>query len=124
MASLEKSLPETVFVHFTVPLKTNNESWKTQLKKLMGKQKLWEYADNIQRNAYNRMLLEEYQGKKPVFDLATMESALSEGTRVNFDFNGTSYYALAKEYTKDGGHLNENGSKRVAAALIDFLAKL
>ena len=120
--NLKESFPEMVFVHFTAPLTINNSSWKTQVKKVLGMGQLWEYADNIKRNEYNRLLLKEYQGEDPVFDLAAIESTYPDGKRESFSFKGETYYALVKEYTTDGGHLNDVGSQRVAAALLDFLA--
>jgi hypothetical protein len=123
-AALKKEFPEVVFVHFTIPLTTNKGSWKTEVKKLLGKDDLWEYADNIKRNQYNLLLLNEYQGKEPVFDLAVIESTRPDGQRESFNFKGRAYYALAEEYTRDGGHLNEDGSKVVGAALLEFLAEI
>jgi hypothetical protein len=121
---LKKEFPDITFVHLTVPLKTNNASWKTTVKKWMGKSDLWEYADNIQRNRFNEMILKEYQGKEPVFDLAAVESTRPDGRRETFTFKGETYFALAKEYTSDGGHLNDLGSRKVAAALLESLAEI
>jgi len=122
--SLQKKYPEVKFVHLTVPLMTNRSSWKTQVKKLLGKDNIWEYADNISRNRYNQLILKKYMGKEPVFDLAQVESTYPDGSREIFTFKSETYYALVKEYSRDGAHLNEFGSKIVGAALIEFLAGL
>lgn len=122
LAALRKNYPAITFIHFTVPLMVENATWKTQIKKILGQDHLWEYADNIKRNQYNRMLLNEYQGKEPLFDLAKIESTYPDGEREAFTFKGKTYYALIKDYSSDGAHLNDQGSKRVAAALLKFLA--
>jgi len=123
LAALKLEFPDVIFVHFTVPLTTTSETWKTSLKKLLGKD-IWEYADNVQRNRFNDLIREEYLGKEPVFDLAAVESTLPDGSRASFSLKGTEFYSLAESYTRDGGHLNENGSKVVAAALLEMLAAL
>ncbi|MEZ4600281.1 MAG: hypothetical protein R2940_10895 [Syntrophotaleaceae bacterium] len=123
-SKLRKEFPNTIFVHLTVPLTKNNDSWKTTVKKIIGKNDLWEYSDNIQRNRFNEMIFEEYQGKEPVFDLAAVQSTHPDGKREVFAFKGKTYFALVKEYTYDGGHLNELGSRRVAASLLKFLAEI
>lgn len=124
MKKLKNQFPDIVFVHFTVPLTTNPASWKTAVKKIFNIGSVWEYSDNIKRNEYNQILIDEYQGKEPIFDLAAVESTYPSGKRESFEYNGKTYYALVKDYTRDGGHLNDVGSKRVATALIEFLSEL
>jgi len=124
LQDLEETYPNIKFVHFTLPLRTNAETWKTKLKKLLGRGNLWEYADNIKRNQYSQLLLDEYQGKEPVFDLSKIESTDLDGKRVTFTVNGQTYYALADELSTDGGHLNEQGSRIVASNLLEFLFEL
>jgi hypothetical protein len=124
LAALRKSYPDIEFVHLTVPLMVENSTWKTQIKKLMGQDHLWEYADNIKRNQYNQMLLNEYKGREPVFDLAMIESTRPDGTRESFTFKGKTYYALVNDYSRDGAHLNDLGSKKVGSALLEFLAEI
>ena len=107
-----------------MPIRISNESWKTLVKKLLGWDSLWEYADNIRRNQYNQLLLETFQGKEPVFDLAEIESTYPDGTRETFSFKGETYLALISDYTYDGSHLNDTGSRRAGAALLQFLEQL
>ena len=78
--------------------------------------------DNIKRNELNNMILQEYKGKEPVFDIALAEATLPNGKYVYFSRNGKSYYYLAEEYTKDGGHLNEAGRLHVAEQFLLTLA--
>ena len=124
MSALKTKYPQTTFVHFTVPLGTTLESWKTKLKVLMGKKEIWEYDANIRKNEFNDLLREYYAGKEPVFDLAGFESTYPDQQRSTFTKNGKTYYDLAPEYTYDDGHLNEKGRKWVAEHLLLFLANL
>ncbi len=124
LAQLQKDYPDITFVHFTTPLTRNPENWKTKLKKIFGFGDLWEYRNNVIRNEYSRMVLQEYSGKEPVFDIATYESTHDDGSRAQFSLDGQVYYSLAEELTSDGGHLNEKGSSLVAAKLAELLAEL
>lgn len=123
MEQAEKEYPKTTIIHFTAPLTRSKTTWKTTVKKLMGRQ-TWEYDDNIKRNEYNESLLKRFKGKEPVFDLAKIESTYPDGIRSSFTKDGKSYYSLVPEYTSDGGHLNEKGRKIVAEQLLIFLANL
>lgn len=109
-------------IHFTAPLTTMETSWKTRLKSLLGKKDIWEYADNIVRNDYNKMILQEYQAKNLV-DIAEIESTYDNGKREVFNAQGKTYFAMIKGYTYDHGHLNEIGRKKVAEELLLSLAK-
>jgi len=123
MTKVEKEFPKMTIVHFTVPLTRSKTTWKTVVKKLIGR-KTWEYDDNIKRNEYNEMLRKAYEGKEPVFDLAKIESTYPDGKRSTFTKDGKTYYSLVPKYTNDGGHLNELGRKIVAEQLLIFLANL
>ena len=124
IAQLEKKYPQMIIIHFTEPLTISKTTWKTKIKKMIGKKDIWEYADNIKRNAYNEMLIEKYAGKQPVFDIAKIQSTYPDGTRCSFTKDGKTYYSMVPEYTTDGGHLNEIGRKKVAEQLLIFLADL
>jgi len=124
LSRLKDRYPRTTFLHVTVPLCVTRTTWKTGLKKLMGKKEMWEFDDNGQRNAFNERLLKEYQGKEPVFDLARAESTHPDGRRASFKKGGQRYFSLVPEYTRDGGHLNEAGRTRVAEQLLILLAEM
>jgi lysophospholipase L1-like esterase len=72
----------------------------------------------------NELLIKEYDGKEPVFDLAKTESTLPDGTRETFTKDGKTHYSMVLEYTHDGGHLNETGHKKAAEQLLILLASL
>jgi len=68
---------------------------------------------------------QEYQENGNLFDIAEIESTLPDGSKVTYDYMGNTYYALAPQYTNDGGHLNEAGRRIVVAQqLLLFLARL
>lgn len=121
---LKREYPGITIIHSTLPITKSQASFKTKIKTLIGKKDLWEYNDNIKRNEYNDLLLMEYYGKDPVFDLAAVESAYPDGARSSFRVAGRTYYSLVPDYTTDGGHLNDLGKKLVAQELIIFLALL
>lgn len=118
VAQLEKQVK---LIHFTAPLTTMETSWKTRLKSFLGNKDIWEYADNVVRNEYNQMILQEYQNKNLV-DIAEIESTYGDGKREAFKTQDKTYYSLIKAYTYDHGHLNETGRKKVAEALLLAIA--
>jgi lysophospholipase L1-like esterase len=81
-------------------------------------------ADNQKINELNALLIDEYEGNLPVFDLAKFESTLPNGKRQMFSHKSEKYFSLVPEYTDDNGHLNEKGRKIVAEQLLIFLANL
>jgi len=124
MDRLQRQFPGTVFLYATVPLRTVNTTWKTWLKKRVGKDYIWEYADNIKRNEFNAMIRKEYEHTGKVFDIAQAESTYTDGKRKEFSFKGTDYASLVPAYTNDGGHLNELGRRQVAAQLLSLMIEV
>jgi hypothetical protein len=123
ISSLKERYPQLTIIHFTNPLTTIQSGPKAWVKKIIGRE-VSGYEENIKRNKFNELLINKYQGKEPVFDLATLESTLPDGTRASFDKEGKTFYCLAEKYTNDGGHLNELGRKIVAEQFLIFLAEL
>ena len=124
MTELEKKYPEATFIHLSVPLTVTKENWKTTLKKLLGKNNIWEYSDNIKRNEMNEMISEEYGKDGNYFDLAKFESTHPDGKRETFSHKNNKYSKLIPEYAYDVGHLNEIGRRKVAEQLLLFLVNL
>jgi hypothetical protein len=123
MEGLKKNFPQVIFIHATMPLVKLQGGPKAWVKKILGKP-LSGMEDNIKRDEYNRLLVAEYGGKEPIFDLAKAESTHVDGTRSAITKDGKSFYSLVPEFTYDDGHLNENGRKAAAAALLYFLSQL
>lgn len=117
---LKANNPDTLIIHFTVPLKTVQSGWKGWVKEITGRT-LQGAEENILRNQYNKMLVSEFSNEDLVFDIARLESTLPDGSRREFKDNYETYYSLAEEYTYDGGHLNEMGRKYIAEQFLLFL---
>lgn len=127
LTQLKGKYPDTTFIHFTMPLVSKQAGIKIWLKDIIKEilgRPVCNYSINIKRNQFNDMLKKEYEGKEPVFDLARIESTLSEGRRLTLTKDGVTFYSMLPEYTDDGGHLNEKGRKIVANELLLFLANL
>ena len=124
MLNIEKKFKDTQFIHVTVPVTTDPpgiKKWifklKLLIKKLMGKS----IFDITTRAKFNENLRNEYKGKAVFFDLAEIESTFPNGNRCVITKGGTTALSLVPEYTHDGGHLNEKGSKKVAEQLLLLL---
>jgi len=125
MDGLVKKYPKTSFIHITVPVTTEDQSFKRKLKDyikaIIGRQVSDHIADNIKRMEFNKLIRKEY--KTSVFDLAEIEST-DDAPNVTLSRNGNlSHNVLQKKYTFDDGHLNIDGGKKVASQLIITLDK-
>jgi len=126
MSDLKKKYPETIFIHFTVPLTFHPTGMRAVLKKLkiivkgiMGDP---DTSDNTPKYKFNAMIQKEYSGKEPIFDLALYESASRDGQVLTYRKKGNiTSHALRNEYTDDGGHLNEIGRRFIAEQFLLFL---
>ncbi len=97
MEALESAYPTTRFVYTTMPLTTSEDS------------------NNILRNQYNETVRDYCRTHgKLLFDIADMEAHEPDGTPVTFTSGSETYQKLFADYSSDGGHLNSNGSIRIA----------
>jgi len=131
LTRLESRYPQTTFVHVSEPLtwrltgaKAALRSVKDSVKEALGGSGYGRFFDNASRNQFNAMLYARYGGREPLFDLAAIESSNADGSRVAYEEGDATYFAMAQQYTDDGGHLNESGRRRVAEQLLVFLAEL
>jgi hypothetical protein len=122
MSRLAAARPAITFVRLTVPLTSVQTGWKAWLKALLGRP-AGGAADNVKRNQLNDLLRSAYGGRAPLFDVALLEAERPDGSRATFASGGERYDLLAREYTDDGGHLNERGRRFVAGRLLVFLAE-
>jgi len=120
VSDVKKQFPNMTYVHFTVPLTSKQTGAKAWIKKMMGKP-LRGFEDNVPRNRFNELIIAEFGGKDPIFDLAKAESIYPNGKRSSFTLNGKTYYAMVDDYTDDGAHLNKTGSRKIAVELLLFL---
>jgi len=128
MEQLKQSYPETTFIHLTAPIVSQKidiiTGIKNMIKRIIGKPVNEIYLSNIKRTQFNELMIETYEGKEPLFDLARVESMFLDGKRQYHELNGNIYYSMIPEYTDDGGHLNEKGRRFVAEQFIIFLTGL
>ena len=120
---LRSKYPGVNFIHMTVPLRTAPRGPGAAIKRLF-RMPLEDDEDNIKRNLFNIMLLNEFGRDNRIFDLAGYESAYDNGRKAFFIKDNAKYPVLAPEYTKDGGHLNETCRKIIAGQFLIFLASL
>ena len=124
VADLHRMYPGLKLVHITVPLTAEEkapsftDSAKNTLRRLLGREA------NVKRNEFNRLLKKTYADKEPLFDLAEVESTHADGTRSYYNRGFDKVYTLAREWTTDGGHLNETGRRAAAQKLLHVLAGL
>jgi lysophospholipase L1-like esterase len=104
MQELERDFPNVTFLHVTTPVTT------------------WTAEDNVARQRLNALMRAEYGPTGRLFDIARVESTRPDGTRVSGNWEGQVYYELYPGYTTDGGHLNADGQKVAATALLETIA--
>lgn len=114
--SVKKHFPDLTIVHITTPLTVHAWGLKGWLKNLLVAD-----LDNVKRNQFNQLLLETYKNQDPIFDLAKVESTKSDSKRSFFTYKGQTYYSLCRQYSSDGGHLNEQASELAAVELLHVL---
>jgi hypothetical protein len=120
LGPLRRELPGTSFVHVTAPLQTRGDRLKDRALRLLGRP-VWRDDANARRDEYNRLLLDRVAGE-PVFDLAAVESTGADGSRHGFLLGGVLVPTLIPALTDDGGHLNAEGQRRAAIAMIRTVA--
>lgn len=118
---LEARFPDVKIITFTVPLVSQPVGLKSRLNKILGRMP-WYETDHIQRSLYNDMLRARFKGS--LFDLAAIESHVSDTKRASFTKGGKRYDILYRSYTDDGGHLNAMGRQIVAVELLCLLAAI
>lgn len=122
--TLRRGRPELTIVHVTLPLETD---WGTYFhwKRVLRGQLTTHRELNSVRERYNALLRAAYAaGREPVFDLAQLEATASDGSLRTVRYRGQRVPVLAREWTHDGGHLNEAGRRRIAEAFLVTLARL
>ena len=120
---LQQKYPRVTFVHFTVPLTVVSQGAMTWLKMAVTQKAPWGAKENEARHRFNT-LLRTRLAHRQLFDLAALESRRSDGTVQTYAHQGQTLPALATEYSDDGQHLNSVGQRRVAEALLTFLARV
>lgn len=119
VSRIQAAHPDLKLLHFTVPLTTPESGAKASLKRMLGRSV---DVDNRARQAYNALLRGAFGPTGRLFDLALLEATDEAGSYRDYSLKGETYIALRPEWAADEGHLNASGSRRVAHALLSFLA--
>ena len=113
--------PSVTIVHVTVPLTAKEYLVKALAKRAWAGQP---HGSQTSRETNTTALrLAHYGSTDVVFDLAAAESTRPDGSRAFFTDENEAIYTLAREFTSDGGHLNELGRRVVAHAFLMALAR-
>jgi hypothetical protein len=115
---LKKEFPKLKILHVTTPLYAHAWGVKGFIRNLIKGD-----VSNIKRNEFNKLMISKYKDIDPIYDLAKIESTLQDGSRVTFRYKGDLYFSLAKQYSMDGGHLNEFGRYYAAKDLLYILSE-
>lgn len=115
--------PDVNMVHITVPLRSIRVGLRSRFRLICGST-LDAFEDNIQRDAYNSLVLSEYGDRGHVFDLATLEATRPDGKTCSIRYKQEPVRFLYPGYSDDGGHLNDTGKRAIAVALIQLIDKL
>ncbi|MCW5942397.1 MAG: hypothetical protein KIS66_09210 [Fimbriimonadaceae bacterium] len=107
MEGIERSHSGTVVLYATIPVCTQADE------------------ANDRREAFNeRLRTWAKANKKPLLDIADIESHDPSGRANTYARAGRTYRTLFAGYTEDGGHLNAAGSEAVAKGVYSLLAKI
>ena len=122
--SVRAADPGLAIVHVTLPL-TADRGTVFHLRTLVrGNGARSDRALNAIRHRYNELLRTTYGERDAIFDLAALESTTASGEQTSVKYAGERVPVLAREWTNDGGHLNEAGRRRAAEAFLATLATL
>lgn len=120
IAKLQADFAALQIGHVTVPLRAAPTGFVARVRQsIQGAHA--EHRRNSVRCWFNDQLRRTYSAGGLLFDLAALESRQSNGREVFSKVEGQRVHSLAQEWTYDGGHLNEEGRKMVAAAFLNYL---
>jgi len=122
MIKLNETYPNIQFLVCTVPLTGVRRGPEAILKDILGRARV-DALENVKRLKFNRYFKRDFDDIIPIFDLASLESTLPDGTIETFRYKGEKYPCLSKAYRSDYGHLNDFGAKTVSYNLLAFLAE-
>lgn len=122
LSSLAADYPGTSFVAATAPL-TTERGPLGRLKGMLGQGDNLGPEHNVVREQFNSLMRAEYDGPGELFDIAAIQSTSNDGQRMGGTYDGESYFAMAKEYSSDPGHLDADGAAVVTSAFLAVLAE-
>jgi hypothetical protein len=121
--ALKAANPGLTILHVTLPLQTDWGEYFHWKRVIRGKLTTHRELNHI-RQDYNERLRAAYAGREPIFDLAHLQSIGPDGKVHTVRYRRSRVPILARAWTYDGGHLNEEGRRRIAEAFLVTLARL
>lgn len=121
MTQLANAYLYTRFIHVTMPITVMPSLMRRFIGGLRRRRNRAAY-DNLARADYNRLVIQAYAGRQPVFDLAAAESTAASGRMLRHSLHGREFYTLVPAYSSDGRHLSETGRRVVASEFLKYLA--
>ena len=123
MSEMKSRMPDTLFLHCTVPLESPQLSMKRRCKEIikacLGRPTRTD--NNYKRMQFNEMLRNTWPAEQ-ILDIAQIESTNPKGFLCYKIRRGQRIPFLCSSYTSDGGHLNDTGAQRVGQQFLIFLA--
>jgi hypothetical protein len=121
MEKLQQRFPKLTILHVTAPIVVVQSGPRAIVKTWIGRTPDY-YQENAVREQFNELMRAQYGRTGRLFDLAAIEAARPGVDPEPILFQGRRLYTLLPEYSSDGGHLNDDAQRRVASALVSFLA--
>jgi hypothetical protein len=121
MQRLQQRFPKLTILHVTSPIVVVQSGPRAIVKRWIGRTPDY-YPENAVREQFNELMRAEYGRTGRLFDLAAIEASKPGAAAEPILFQGKRLYTLLPEYSTDGGHLNDGAQRRVASALVSFLA--
>lgn len=119
--ALQDEFPDVAFIAATVPL-TTERGPLGRVKASPGRGDKLGPEHNVVREQFSSMVHAEYASTGRLFDIASVQSTSSDGTRVAGRHDGNFHYAMDKAYASDPGHPNPDGARVAASAMAAVLA--
>jgi hypothetical protein len=108
--ALKAANPGLTILHVTLPLQTDWGEYFHWKRVIRGKLTTHRELNHI-RQDYNERLRAAYAGREPIFDLAHLQSIGPDGKVHTVRYRRSRVPILARAWTYDGGHLNEEGRR-------------
>ncbi len=121
LADLQERHPDITFLYATVPV-TTDRGLRATISSWLDPDDAMGPTDNIARHRFNELVRERFAGSGRLFDIAAVEAAMSQAPTRRLAPGGE-YYVLHPAFSSDPGHLNEAGSRAVAAEFVRLVAE-
>ena len=115
--------PDLHIIHVTVPLRAVRPGLRSRIRLAVGSE-VAGLEDNLRRQDYNLLLRTTFTDRVRLYDLAEVEATMPDGNVCSFRYKSTHVHCLYPGFARDGGHLNEAGSRAAASAFMVLRDKL